>query len=441
MRWLILLLIAAGTALGVAYASQQGMAQQLIALVALCVVYFCLIAWVALDKVFEDIPMWQVIATTVVLGVIALFAQPLLEDDHFRYLWDGYITATTAKPYALAPDAYFANDAVPLAMQQVLSAINNPEVPTIYGPVLQAVFALCYWLAPAALWPFKLVLLIALLAVLQLLRRSGVAPRWLLVFALHPLVFKESAVTAHPDLLIGLALLAAVCAWQRAQHGWAACLTSMAVAMKFSTIAALPLFCIDRQGRFSQRAGLAMALTLCIVYAPVWLLIAGGEGRALAALGGQWTFNPLLFKLPAAVLGNSLARACVFALFVVAWIGIFLLWIKQLRTLASTTASSVAASLPPPPIVAVLLALLLLSPVVNPWYWLWLLPMAMLRFSWVAWVAATVSLLAYSHVLWPVWYGSSMVHFAVPAWATLLQMLAIAVVVGLAFAGKQWRMP
>ncbi len=439
LRWWVLSLIATGTALGVAYASQHGLAQQYYAVIALSAVQGALMLWIVRDGAFADLSLRQVLFTCALVAVAGLLAQPLLEDDHFRYLWDGYITATTGKPYAWAPAAYFENDAVPAVMQEVLSGINHPEVPTIYGPLLQVIFALGYWLAPAALWPLKLVLLCALLAVLWLLRGAGIAPPWLMVFALHPLVVKESAFTAHPDVLIGLVLLAAVLAWRRGMEGWAGALAGLAVAMKFSAVAVIPLFCIDRRGRFSTRGCLAMLVTLSLVYAPVWLSVAGGEGRALAALGGQWVFNPLLFKLAGAVMSDGAARMLVLVLFAVAWLAIALSWVNRLRSIDSQRYSTQAEHLPVPPVVCVLVALLLLSPVINPWYWLWILPLAVLRFSWVAWVAATVSLLAYAHVMQAVTSGASFTSFAVPIWATWVQLEAIALVLVLAYLGKKPR--
>lgn len=431
-RWCALTLIAAAMTLWVAYASHHGMAVQLYAMVGLCAINLSLMAWIALDKNFENISLVQVLGTSIALASIALFAHPLLEDDHFRYLWDGYITATTGQPYALAPSAYFVEDAIPQTMQDVLSGINNPDVPTIYGPVLQVLFALCYWMAPALLWPFKLILLCALLGVLLLLRSAGVQPRWLMLFALHPLVFKETALTAHPDLLLGLALLAGALAWQRGCYGRAAALASVAIAMKFSALAVLPFFFINHHGRLNRNGIAGAVLALCLVYAPIGVFVSMGEGRALTILGEQWTFNPLLFKLASAVVGDAAGRWLVLLLFVVAWLLIFLNWLQKLRAYRSRSFVGDDERAPVPPIVAAFFVLLLLSPVVNPWYWLWLLPLAVLHYSWLVWISATSSLLAYAHVAQSVGQGSSIVTFAVPLWATLVQLLAIAMVFGLA---------
>ena len=437
-RWALPGWLAALTAACVACASHGGTPDQLVGLIGLLLINACLIAWLAVDDAFESLTLSQVLITAMALGVIGMLTQPLLEDDHFRYLWDGYITATTGKPFAHAPSHYFVDAGVPVVMQNALNGINNPDVPTIYGPVWQALFALCYWIAPAALWPLKLVLLGAQVAVVLLLRYAGVQPRWLMVLVLHPLLIKESAMTAHPDILIGAALLAAVLAWRKKNEGLAAILAATAVAMKFSAVAALPFFSINRHGRLSVRGCLAMLLTLCILYAPALLPMkggGGGEGLGITAFAGQWTFNPLVFRWVSAALGDSAARVAGIGLFAMVWFILAGRWVVKLRSAGRkeqdwTTTTAMPPSLLSPPLVGVFIAMLLLSPVVNPWYWLWILPLAMLPFSPVAWVAATASLLAYSHVLAQVVAGSSIATYAVPLWATGLQLVAVAAAFG-----------
>ena len=65
--------------------------------------------------------------SALILRLVSLIGEPLFEDDHFRYMWDGYQTATTNDPYTLAPDAFFDED-VPEAFEPILSFINYPDV-------------------------------------------------------------------------------------------------------------------------------------------------------------------------------------------------------------------------------------------------------------------------------------------------------------------------
>jgi alpha-1,6-mannosyltransferase len=417
--------------------SYGDIAAQFYATLLIAILGVALTLWCALDHAFDRTTLPTLLVALILTRVVALFAQPLLEDDHFRYLWDGYITATSGTPYSYAPEYFFGDTHLTAALQDTLSSINNPEIPTIYGPALQVLFALCYWVAPLQLWPFKVMLLIAEIAVVVLLWRARVSPRWLLVFILHPLVIKESAITAHPDLLIGASLLAATLAWRKGGEVGAAALVAIALAMKFSVLVAMPFFLFKRDGRFSARAAISMIAVLAICYAPFVLLSGSAEIQALAAFGQHWTFNPLLFRWVAAVVGDVNARATVAVLLVIIWALVAWHWFVSLRRGAADNEASL------PPVTQVTTVLLLLAPAVNPWYWFWILPLAMLHvnsatsFTRIAFVAASVSLMAYSHVGLQVAAHSSVATYAVPWWSTVAQLIAIASITITVFWNRQ----
>src|SRR5262245_29045686 len=60
--------------------------------------------------------------------IAGMFSLPLLEDDFYRYLWDGFIFAREGNPYASAPSAYFGDTSIPLAFQHILDNINHPDL-------------------------------------------------------------------------------------------------------------------------------------------------------------------------------------------------------------------------------------------------------------------------------------------------------------------------
>jgi hypothetical protein len=122
-------------------------------------------------------------------------------------------------------------------------------------------------------------------------------------------------------------------------------------------------------------------------------------------------FNPMLFRLIAANLGDTSARTLVAALFGVA----LLVFTYRQRKHNSISQSIIWA----------FALLFLLSPAVNPWYWLWLLPIAMLERTSVLGltsIAAIASLLAYLHVANA--YLSSQI-FVVPGWVAVPQAIGI----------------
>jgi alpha-1,6-mannosyltransferase len=378
--------------------------------------------WLAFDRRFGRAPLVWVFAIALLLRAVAAFAQPLLEDDHHRYLWDGWRTATTLDPYSLAPSAFFGDASLPAPWPDVLGAINNPQIPSIYGPVLQALFALGHAVAPAALWPLKALLVAADMALLWLLARHGVGARWLLVYALHPLVLKEAIASAHPDALVALLLLLTLVAWQRGRAVVVGVLLGVAVGTKIAALVALPLLLWApaqwprREPRDALRWALcvvsACTATVALLYLPLY---AGGgsDAAALSVFGTSWRFNPLLYRALEAVLPAAWARPAAALLVVVGITLVAVCWRRQREPGA-------------PPLDAALVVLLLLSPVVNPWYWLWPLALAvwMRRASVVAIAAVSVLSHANGSVLAPL---VDLPPFAVPWPLALLQLAALCV--------------
>jgi alpha-1,6-mannosyltransferase len=386
--------------------------------------------WLAVDARFSRVRVSHVFLLALLLRAMAAFASPLLEDDHHRYLWDGWRTATTLDPYTLAPSAFFGNGELSQRWQDVLSAINNPEIPSIYGPVLQALFALGHVMAPAELWPLKAVLVAADLLLLWLLARHGVGTRWLLAYALHPLVLKEAMASAHPDALVALLLLLTLMAWQRQRAVVVGVLLGVAVATKIAVLVVAPLLLWapaqtlrselrhePRQEprdalRWALSVGAACTATVALLYLPFYAA-GGSDAAALSVFGSTWRFNPLLYRVVEALLPAALARPAA-ALIVVAGVGA-VIWHWRVQREPGA-----------PPLDAALVLLLLLSPVVNPWYWLWALALSVyLRRASVLAIGAASALSYFNSSV--VAALADMPPFVVP-WPLALAQLAVLVI-------------
>ena len=138
--------------------------------------------------------------------ILAIGSFPHLSDDVWRYMWDGHVqTAGRLNPYSLAPAA---EALVPLHTD-FWSLINHAEVPTIYPPAAQLVFAAVMGLG-GGLIGMRLVMVAvefaALGAVWRLAGRGEQlsAPRRGLVTALllwNPLMIMEFSASGHLDVL------------------------------------------------------------------------------------------------------------------------------------------------------------------------------------------------------------------------------------------------
>ena len=372
-----------GSALG----SQGTAARQLAAVLAATALGGAAVLWVLLDRRFDAVPPHWVLMLGLLLRLVAVQAQPLLEDDHYRYLWDGLRTATGLNPYRLPPSAFFGDTTLAPAWQAVLSGINNPDVPTIYGPVLQWLFAAAHALTPAKVQGVQWLLLLLDMALLALMAQQGAPRRALLVYALHPLVLKEAMASAHPDGLLALLLLLALLAWRQRRALALGLALGAALCTKVAALVVLPLLLRSSQRRrwaWTARVLAASGLTVVLLYLPFWWA-GGSDAVALVTFGSEWRFNPLLYRAVEALLPSAAARPAA-ALLIVAGV-LLLAW----RPWGSARPRSDT-----PPLDHALLLLLLLSPVLNPWYWLWLLPLALHRGQ--GWLAAATLAAPMAHL-------------------------------------------
>lgn len=297
-----------------------------------------------------------IFAGAAIAHAVTLIGAPAFEDDYFRFIWDGWQVLQTGTPYGVAPERFFAVDTVPESLKTVLNGVNNPEHPTIYGPVLQFAFAAVFGLFGAD--PLGLQLLFAasnLLLIALLLRRH--APGDVALYAWNPLVLVETSLHLHPDGLLATALIGAMLAG-RSRPIAAGLLFGVAAGVKLVALAAWPLLL-----RLRPAALLAALASLAIFYL---LFLVQGQGAGFdstATFAAQWHFNPLLYEPLFQLFGWQAGRIAAALM-----AGLLVLGFHA----RSRTVDDV-------PLAAIFGAILLFAPAVNSWYLLWLLPFAIGR--------------------------------------------------------------
>jgi hypothetical protein len=165
-----------------------------------------------------------------------LFSEPFQEIDIYRYLWDGNVVQQGISPYRFSPESVRTaqetmtheddlgrlvaiRDSQP-ALSAILERIHFADLPTVYPPVSQAVFALAALTTPAGaeLSTHVLVMkswivlfdLLSLWVLIGLLGRTGKPVGWSLAYAWCPLVLKEFANSGHLDSIAVFLTLAAI---------------------------------------------------------------------------------------------------------------------------------------------------------------------------------------------------------------------------------------
>ena len=368
-----------------------------------------------------------VVGGALALRLVAAVGEPSLSDDVYRYLWEGELVAHGVSPYAHAPDdpelASFRE-----RLPEVHGRINHRGIPAAYPPLTQAANALVTaaahagWERPGARRGvaamrlfYGLCDLLVLVPLALLLRRRGLPPGLLVVWAWSPLVALEYAGSAHFDslgillLVTGLAL--ATDRDERRSGGPGAREgLGLAALAAGGLVKLLPFAVVPFAVRGPSWRGRALWVALVSVVASLPILSLSGEGGArgllvgLGEYGTRWEGGSLVFRWVDRALRlrelpyvdpQLVGRAIV----AVGWLlGACWAWRRRLAPLAA--AGFLVGSF------------LVWSPTLHPWYVTWMLPFVALRprFSWL-WLAVAAPLL-----YWPLAGWKARGEWVEPGW-------------------------
>jgi len=348
--------------------------------IALCGIL--LVAAFALRKKVLNLSLPSILFWALSFRLFGVLASPLLsEDDYYRFLWDGYRFAETGDPYRDIPADFFGETAVPEPLSEIVYDINYPYLPTIYGPVMEVIFLASYHIAPGNLMVLKVFFVLFEGLLLFLLSRL-LSMRWFLFAAWCPLLIFETSFQAHPDV-IGISLM--VCAFFAAKkgHPWMAMLAlGLASSAKVFAVLIWP-FIVKKETWFRQ--GCLMAAVIGLAYLP----FIGHQGDAgstsLHAMATDWEFNSAVYAL-FTLFNEEYARLLSLGSFFIIYVLLLVqFWKKKANNLSEKI-----------PLDLVFGSFFLLSPVINAWYLLWLLPFSLMTPRWWSLAALSVVVLSYT---------------------------------------------
>ncbi|MCH8204107.1 MAG: DUF2029 domain-containing protein [Candidatus Hydrogenedentes bacterium] len=322
-----------------------------------------------------------------VLRGVTIFSNPIQEDDYYRYLWDGAVTAHGFNPYPRTPAEILREADSPETLQElardsglVFQRVNHPELATVYPPVAQGAFALAHLLKPWSIGAWRAVVFgfdLATLGLLALLLRALGKPLHLLaIYWWNPVLIKEAFNSAHMDLVVlPFALLALLFAL-RNRPVRSASLLAIAVGAKIWPFLLVPLLCrtITASRTRCTAAAAAFGILLVFLALPLLTSVVLGEKSGLLAYGERWEMNDALFMVfakgseiafnlfgPGEGNADLMARIAVF-LALMAWTAV---WSMKPRGSQQEVCDR---------IVLILGAAFMLSPTQFPWYYLWIVP-------------------------------------------------------------------
>ena len=336
-----------------------------------------------------------VLAVGIVMRAAMAVSTPILEDDFYRYLWDGAVLAGGDDPYRFSPAEVLAarargtEDATLAGLAELAQAsgsvaerVNHARLTTVYPPLAQGFFALAAVVEPFDLAAWRALALLADAATLALLYlllvRLERSPLWLALYWWSPLVVKELVNSAHMDALLLPALTASLLLLVSARRILACLGLAVAAGVKLWPIALLPAALREIAAR-SVRPGAAVCAGISVFVAAFagtawWLAGQAGGESGLGAYAREWRMNDALFltlewTVDAVMTGAGLAwidSASVSRAILAVTLGGLALWLARH---AAADAQALCRRF-----TVVVALVFLLSPAQFPWYYTWVVP-------------------------------------------------------------------
>jgi len=324
------------------------------------------------------------IGLAVAYHVALLFLPLLFSRDVYSYAYYGKIAASYhANPYVATP-ADFPNDA--------LSAFVGPkwvDTPAVYGPLWTQVSALVARVADdvgAYVAAFRVIAIAASLATVFLV--AGLVRRVrpdreafaVAVVGLNPVVLFQSAASGHNDLLVAVAIAAAIALVFSGRELWATVALALGALVKVTGGVPLLLWWIAVAAR-RPRGERVRAVAPHVLLAAGMALLAAWPfantddptlgGLELASHEGWLAPSRFFRRVFDAISGDTLGFVPRIAFAIVVAVAVVVIAREVWRRGPAIGASLAGASWG-----WGLLCLMLLGPVLLPWYVTWALPLA-----------------------------------------------------------------
>jgi len=327
-----------------------------------------------------------VIGIGIILRVLMLFSAPILEDDYYRYLWDGAVTANGINPYEYSPEEVLGGTGIPTELSELaeesgelIHGINHPEVRTIYPPIAQAFFALSYWLDSWSLISWKLILIVFDLATLSLIFNAlgilKLPSSYLIIYWWNPLLLKEIFNSAHLDVLVFPFVLSAIIMASQNRYIRSTVTLIIGMGIKLWPVFLLPILLrpIISKPKELLSALVVAVISIGVLFLPIYL--SGLDNSSgFIAYGQSWQNNDSAFRILIYISELSLDllhyetfhKYTVARFLVIALIAIWIAYITLGKTFKNEDLFKKS--------LLIIAFVFLISPTQFPWYYTWLIP-------------------------------------------------------------------
>lgn len=326
-----------------------------------------------------------IIFTGLFARIILIPSAPILEDDFYRYMWDGAVTANQFNPYVLSPlqvqqhDPVVPEKILKLADQsgEIINKINHPKIKTLYPTLAQIVFAISYYFFPWSFtgWKFIMLLgdLVLLFFLIKILRELKLPITFVAIYWLNPVILNEFFNTGHYDLFALLFTAISFYYFLKNKNITASITLALAVGFKLWPVLLFPFYLrrLSNQRVKLLSSVFAFSVFTVIIFIPV--LLAGiDENFGFMKYASNWINNAgfySILKESIDLFTTTFKIYYVCADCVARWVTIGLMVITILWLIRKPAYDNKELA---DKILIAVAVMFLISPTQFPWYYTWL---------------------------------------------------------------------
>ncbi|HWW98982.1 MAG TPA: glycosyltransferase 87 family protein [Edaphobacter sp.] len=268
-----------------------------------CILYLSA-AFLILTQPVDRFTFPVILVVAIACRLAALFAEPYLSSDIYRYVWDGIVQHAHISPYRYVPgDLVLSFLRAP--NQDIFDNINRRDYAhTIYPPAAQALFYLITWISPTITFMKTAMVLfegVTVYVLMALFRYLGIRREQILLYAWCPVVIWEIAGSGHLDSAAMAFIALALLARYRQQPILTGLFLAIAILLKLYPLVLLPA--LYRRGDFKMPATVVAIIAFSYAaYSSVGLLVFGFLGGYVKeegmATGSRYFLLELVQRIP-----------------------------------------------------------------------------------------------------------------------------------------------
>jgi len=276
-------------------------------------------------------------------------------DDVYRYIWEGKVITNGYNPYKTAPNAEILNH---LHTADYPVKVSFPNMPAIYPPYSQVIFAASYKIAGESFWGLKLFYLLSEIAtmffLIKLLYLKKKNPLNIIYYAWLPLPVLEFFGNVHLDPLGITFIVMFVYYIETKKYYLGTAALAISFLAKLYPIFLFPL--LFKKLNFKQLVYCSLLFAaVCLLFYTPFLDKDLSILKFISTYLSSWQFNGSIFSLFKAVFNSQIARYVCSAGLIISIISI---WIFYKNFMNASY--------------GIFLALIIFATTLYPWYLGWL---------------------------------------------------------------------